>query len=1057
MTNADQKLIFDREYSRLNPAQKKAVDKLDGPIMVLAGPGTGKTQILSARIAKILLETDAKPENILCLTYTEAGVVAMRKRLTLFIGAEAYKINIGTFHSFCNEVIQDNMNLFEKNELSPISELERSDLLRKLIDNLPKGNELKRYRHDKYFEAGRLKILFETMKREGWKPDWMEERLDVFLQQIEHDPELRYKQTRKNQFNIGDKKSDYYKAVDNIAKIRAGVRLFDEFNKMMYDKHLYDFIDMINWVIKEFEENEGLLATYQEQYQYILIDEYQDTNGTQNRIAELLCSHWGQQADVFVVGDDDQSIYRFQGANIKNMDEFIDRYPNIELVMLEDNYRSLQPILDISQTLIEKNKERIIIRRNELGLTKNLNEKQQKFTGIEEPIQLKAYTEMKDELIDITTQIEALINDNIKPKNIAVIYKEHKYGEVLTKYLKHKNIAVYSKRNLNLLTQPIITQLVTIFKFLASEQDISFSSDDLLFEILHFPYFNLKPIQVAQLSVEVDELNLKKEKITLRELLFRKATEPPKDLFSPLPSKEITNASRIIEQLVADSHSCAIQQLLENIMNQTGMLQYVIKHNEKTWLLKVLTTFFDFVKEESRRNPLINVKQLSNVFQLMIDSEISLPLVQISGTDEGVNLLTAHGCKGLEFEYVFFAGCISTLWEKKRKINKGFTLPPTLQDLKPKTKAVLKIEDDEELRRLFYVCITRAEKNLTLSWFIKKPDDKDAEPSLFIQEIQDVHNLPVEKIQIPEDLQNEYSEFSLSMLKPEIDLLEYDMITRRLQNFTMNVTALNNFINCPIRFYYQNLVKVPAGKNETMTFGSAVHYALDNLFKPLMENKPFLSKGAFIESFRRFMHRNRECFTQIQFDSKMEYGEDILDNYYEQYKTSWNQVVSTEKSMQAIINEVPIKGKLDKLVFNNNLVTVIDYKTGKVENAEKKLKGPNEKDINGGDYWRQAVFYKILVDNYAVKDWKTMKVEFDFVEPYNKKEYQKRTVNIYDSDIAIVKSQITDTWHKIQNHEFAIGCGKETCSWCNFIKNNEIAIELHESVEEEDVEMLDEE
>ena len=150
---------FREEYERLNEKQRLAVDTIDGPVMVIAGPGTGKTQILASRVGKILLETDALPENILCLTYTDAGVVAMRKRLLQFIGSDAYKVNIYTFHAFCNDVIQENLSLFEKTALDPISDLERIELFKELIDSFPKNHPLKRYRGDVYFEITGIELF----------------------------------------------------------------------------------------------------------------------------------------------------------------------------------------------------------------------------------------------------------------------------------------------------------------------------------------------------------------------------------------------------------------------------------------------------------------------------------------------------------------------------------------------------------------------------------------------------------------------------------------------------------------------------------------------------------------------------------------------------------------------------------------------------------------------------------------------------------------------------------------------------------------------------------
>lgn len=167
---SDRKLYaqkFAEIYKDLNPQQKLAVDNIEGPVMVIAGPGTGKTQILSARIGKILLDTDTNPNNILCLTYTDAGAVAMRKRLLGFIGPDAYKVNIYTFHAFCNDIIQENLSLFEKNSMDPISELEKIELYKKLVDTLPKNHPLKKYRGDVYYEVKNLQNLFGTMKREG--------------------------------------------------------------------------------------------------------------------------------------------------------------------------------------------------------------------------------------------------------------------------------------------------------------------------------------------------------------------------------------------------------------------------------------------------------------------------------------------------------------------------------------------------------------------------------------------------------------------------------------------------------------------------------------------------------------------------------------------------------------------------------------------------------------------------------------------------------------------------------------------------------------------------
>src|SRR6187399_35703 len=214
---------FREEYERLNEMQRLAVDTIEGPVMVIAGPGTGKTQILASRVGKILLETDAQPENILCLTYTDAGVVAMRKRLLQFIGSDAYKVNIYTFHAFCNDVIQENLSLFEKTALDPISDLEKIELFKELIDSFPKNHPLKRYRGDVYFEIGNLQSLFSTMKREGWTPAFINQRISDYLADLPAREEFIYKR-KWGDFRPGDLKKDKIEEQkERMAKLQAAV------------------------------------------------------------------------------------------------------------------------------------------------------------------------------------------------------------------------------------------------------------------------------------------------------------------------------------------------------------------------------------------------------------------------------------------------------------------------------------------------------------------------------------------------------------------------------------------------------------------------------------------------------------------------------------------------------------------------------------------------------------------------------------------------------------------------------------------------------------------
>ncbi|MBS1574665.1 MAG: ATP-dependent helicase [Bacteroidetes bacterium] len=1035
---------FTEEYQKLNPQQQIAVDTIEGPVMVIAGPGTGKTQILAARIGKILLETDALPENILCLTYTDAGAIAMRKRLQQFIGADAYKVNIYTFHAFCNDVIQENLSLFDKNSLDAISELESIQLFKSLIDNFPKNHPLKRYRGDVYYEINNLRSLFSSMKREGWKPEYIFQKIDEYINDLPLRDEFIYKKKYK-QYNAGDIKVDKIEEEkERMEKLRAAVHEFENYQKLMRQKNRYDFDDMINWVIKVFEENPLVLSNYQERFQYILVDEYQDTSGTQNRLVQLLINYW-DKPNVFVVGDDDQSIYRFQGANVENMLEFANNYSkDLQTIVLTNNYRSTQPILDVSKTLINKNEERLV---NQIeGLSKDLISANSKINNLTNPPEIIEYNTVKEEMAAIALRIEELINNKVEPGKIAVIYKENKYGEELANYLRIKNIAYYSKRSINILAQPFVQKLITILRYLYAEHDSPYGGDQMLFEIMHFDFYQIPPIEIARLTVETNQKKYSNEPASLRKLLLDKANQPAQNLFDKGLHEKLVWFSKMMEQLIADVSNVTLQQLFSNIVQHAAVLNYIMKSNDKIVLLQFLTGLFDFIKEETRRNPFLTLQGLIQIIDLMEDEDLPLPMINVSGSDKAVNLLTAHGSKGLEFEYVFFAGANASSWEKKRKPSGGYTLPDTMFSSLPADNM------EEELRRLFYVALTRAEKYLYISYAKRSNDVKLLEPTMFIAEITDQY--PIEKIlyTVPEEEMVSFQILQFAAQRPEIEKFEEDFVTALLDKFVMNVTALNNYLKCPLGFYYTNLVRIPTGKNEATEFGSAIHYALEQLFKKMQDSKKdiFPSADEMVEDFIKFMHRHREHFTQEAFDRRMEYGGEVLRNYYAKYIHSWNKVVTIERTIRGVVVQgVPLKGKLDKLEFNGNEVNVVDYKSGDIDKAKQKLKAPNKDEPNGGDYWRQAVFYKILIDHYDQKSWKVISTEFDFVEPDKKKEYRKEKIMITAADTETVKQQIIQVWEKIQARDFYTGCGKEDCHWCNFVKNNNLAVALHDLEEEE--------
>ena len=741
------------------------------------------------------------------------------------------------------------------------------------------------------------------------------------------------------------------------------------------------------------------------------------------------------------MGDDDQSIYRFQGANVENMLDFATNYTkDLMTVVLTNNYRSTQPILDISKTLINKNEERLVKQID--GLSKDLLAANINVNGLTNQPVLIEYNSVKEEMASITNDVFQLIQQNTAAGKIAIIYKENKYGTELAQYFRLKKIPVYSKRSINILEQSFAKKIIQLLRYLNAEHDIPYGGDEMLFEILHYDFYAIPPIEIAKLAVEVNSKKYNGEQISIRRLLYDKANKPPQNLFDTGINEGLKNLSAIIEKLIADVANITLQQLFENIIRNAGVLSYILQSDEKIQLMQLLTALFDFIKEESARNPALQLKGFIDIIDLMDKEGLPLPMVQVAGSDKGVNLLTVHGSKGLEFEYVFFVGVNASSWEKKRKPGGGYKFPDTMFSSQPKAR------EEEELRRLFYVALTRAETHLQISYAKLRNDGKEMEPSMFIAEILEQHILPVQKIALSAEQLTESELLNFTQQAPEIEKSEEDFITALLDKFVMNVTALSAYLNCPIGFYYKNLIRIPSGKNEATEFGSAIHYALEKLFRAMQDSKTesFPPKEKMILDFNWYMNRHRELFTKEAFERRMEYGDEVLKNYYDKYINTWNKVVAVERNIRGVVvNGVPLRGKLDKLEFNGKEINVVDYKSGNIDNALPKIKPPSEKDPNGGDYWRQAVFYKLLIDNYEQKDWKVISTEFDFIEPDKKKTYHKEKIIITPADIETVKQQITTVWQKIQARNFYTGCGKKDCHWCNFVKDNKLAVALYDT------------
>lgn len=1029
--------FFLDRYNKLNDQQKEAVNTIYGAVMVIAGPGTGKTEVLAMRIAYLLRsEAQVQPQEILCLTYTDEAINSMRRRLVQIIGPAAHKVNIYTFHGFCNSVIQNNGEYFSMRSLQPISDLERTELMYKMLEELPQGHLLRKLSGNIYFDVSKLNRLFDMMKREHLSPELISGYIDQYIKDLPEREEYIY-QRKYKEFNKGDiKQAQLNEEIRRMEDTRAAAFLYHIYQDKMKEAGRYDFNDMIIWVIDVFNKQPALLQSYQERFQFILVDEFQDTNGSQNELLNLLSSYW-DDPNIFVVGDDDQSIYEFQGARIRNIIDFYERYKeHINIIVLPHNYRSSQPILDKAMATIKNNEKRLVNQLQELKLDKNIISSADRFqlsTDIVHPI-VRSYKNILQEEADIVMQVEALQSKGVSLGHVAILYAQHKQAENIIALMERKGLPYNIKRAVNILEQPLVQQILNVLRYLEEERKKTFEGEEVLFELMHAPYYGIEPTDIALLALHMQHSRKEKGPVRWRLLLSNPLLIESLNLRS---AKALHRLGNNLDQWERQQLSLPLPLLVEKIVHESGIVAHLVRSTNQVWDLQVLNTFFEFVKDAYSRDSKIKVGTLLQMIERMSDENIAVPLQRVVQNENGVHFYTAHSAKGNEFEYVFLIGATKNFWEEKRGGGNEYKMPDTITATEDDPEKTYKTE---VARRLFYVALTRAKKYLQASYALNDNAGKALAASVFIDEISTPEER--EEHSVSEENIKEHLKWALQPVSDvRIKTANGEWIERALQQFIMSYTALSKFIHCPLAFYYETILKVPYQKNDALAFGSAIHYALERMFRDMKEkNGEFPDKDHVLGLFKSALFSEASCFTPIQFDRRMEQGNALLAEYYDSHINTFHKDVEIEhKVPRYILDGVPVTGKIDKIELYGNTCKVIDYKTGDPDKSGSSYTArPNEKEPMGGDYWRQMVFYKLILEHMEERPFQVTMGMFDFVQKSKDGKYKPVTVPVFPEDEEIVRSQVKDSYTRIMNHEFDRGCGKETCHWCNFARRYEL-------------------
>jgi DNA helicase-2/ATP-dependent DNA helicase PcrA len=1011
---------FITEYQKLNSLQKKAVDTIDGPVMVIAGAGTGKTQTIALRIANILDKTQTNPSSILCLTFTDSGVNAMRSRLLKIIGPTAYSVRLHTFHSFCNEIIISHPESFiASHDLQSIEELEKLEIINELIDQLPDGSILKPW-GDHYFYQRDIISSIQTLKRENISPDILSKLIidqQNFISQTDEIysnlKSLRVGKNLENEvlaclanllntknlspsiktnliyhqnlfssggYDIGaaknpaiNLKNGLLKFLENLAKDTPKqlelLNIYSGYNSKLAKQFRYDFDDMILFVIDAFKKDQNLLRQYQELYQYFLVDEFQDTNYAQNTILDLLSSYY-ENPNIFVVGDDDQSIFRFQGASIENVYDFYNKFKTTPIV-LQNNYRSHQLILDSSNSVISKNQNRIA------NYIKDIDKTLKSSSNFDsDPINIIPTNSALEENYFIAQKIKFLIDSGTNPSEIAVLYRNNNDIDDLADVLKKEKINYYLQSDQNILDSRHIQQLIFLLKFINDP-----TKSEYFYHILASDYINLNKLDLLKIfrhGISDDTLS-SNTKIKLKNLNIR-----------------LSKARFWLENVNLD-------RFFNKVIRKFKFLDYCLSHKDPQ-ILNHLLTFHQELKRLSTDEK-YSLSQFLKRLDSLSENNLKLSAKPLTDNiNNFIQLLTVHKAKGLEFEHVFLIKVIDKKWGNARNMSK-LNLP--LGILKYDIASEISDQNEDE-RRLFYVALTRAKKQIYISYSTKTDTNRELTPSVFISEIDPKL---IEIISIPKDTQS----IALQKYFPLIENKKLDInYEKYLTNFLttkyqFNVTHLNSYLRCPFCFYHQTILRVPAVKDKYSSLGTAVHKTLSFYY-----NNQSITLDEIIKNFTQFLIK--EGLSKSDYSESLFRGTQILTDYFNQYNQQLCKKIFTDKDFKGSnlhLNNIPITGKIDLIEYlDNNQINVVDFKTGNPDGKYKELS-------REGDYFRQLAFYKLLI---SLDSSFTQTFNFgiiDFVQKSKQKNILiRKEIKISPEDIENLKTQITDVYNKILALDF---------------------------------------
>lgn len=953
---------WEQAYEQLNAQQRQAVDTVEGPVMVLAGPGTGKTQMLAVRVARILSALQVQPQNILVLSYTQAAAVTFQQRVVQLIGPAGYAVASKTFHGFCAQVIEQHPEFFPSSRgmVQAIDPVERFGLIESILEHgdFPLLRPLKAPQHYVHDIVSRM----SQYKRENVTPlrlrQLAEEELAALDQQTV--PAARRavleKQIRRNL---------------ELAEVMA------EYTRQLAERDEYDFDDMILWVIQAFRDEPDLLVEYQEQYQYVLVDEFQDTNQAQMTVLTQLLAHWGEAANICVVGDPNQAIYRFQGASFANTLSFLQAYPGAAVITLQTGYRCGQQVYEAAAALIAHNTP------VDLPQFKTLHDPLQGVKGAGSALLTYGARGERAEAVWVVEQIRALHSEGVAYEDCAIVVRKHRHAEVVLETLERFGIPTHFEVTPNALHEPLVQQLRV---FLRAVVSLTRTQDDaLVAQFWQLPWWDLP----AQEKLAAVSYAYRQEESLWR--LWHQDTLPSELQFLQSPRWQELR-QRVASWALLDKEM-GFLPALHRMLQESGLYRSLshVKVGEQLHCVNALASVLRLAQDWYGRNPSATLEQFVAYLDQREAYNIGVPLQPLGQAAPGVHVLTAHGAKGKEWPHVFIMRANDQQWGNAKQREKLPAVAGVLPNAASKAD-----EDLADERRLFYVALTRAQQSVSISWVeneLEQGREQVFSPTQFLLEIpphyrqssdgNQVTNTALAQALLPRPAVGEMVDVSVPWLRSQ------------LANFCLSVSALNTYLRCPLDFLYHYVLHFPELPQPALLLGTAVHTGLERYYHAVMQQVEPEMDQVFRAAEHALAHTAMRGSERAPIAAA---AKTLLSRYVQSLSAPALPVIAVEQTFgrteELMCEGVRLVGKIDRIDLLDEAllsVKVVDYKTGRKKSRNEILGKTKHSD---GSLWRQLLFYKLLSELSPSYRYQVTMGEFLFVEPNDRGNYTSEAFDL---------------------------------------------------------------